>query len=132
MATDKKKVSQYLALTKSFAQTEFTISQRRKNLQFMFDWGIDFETAKDIVLGLKTCDYVDGPCADDKHISDRSDVWIFGKTLRCSGQDVETYIKVTHSKAENGIGGLCISFHESERPLIYEFGGEQREVYLLP
>ena len=42
MATDKKKVSQYLALTKSFAQTEFTISQRRKNLQFMFDWGIDF------------------------------------------------------------------------------------------
>lgn len=132
MATDKKKVSQYLALTKSFAQTEFTISQRRKNLQFMFDWGIDFETAKDIVLGLKTCDYVDGPCADDKHISDRNDVWIFGKTLRCSGQDVETYIKVTHSKAENGIGCLCISFHESERPLIYKFGGEQREVYLLP
>ena len=96
MTTDKKKVSQYLALTKSFAQIEFTISQRRKNLQFMFDWGIDFETAKDIVLGLKTCDYVDGPCADDKHISDRNDVWIFGKTLRCSGQDVETYIKVTH------------------------------------
>lgn len=74
MATDKKKVSQYLALTKSFAQVEFIISQRRKNLQFMLDWGIDFETAKDIMLGLKTCDYVDGPCADDKHIFDRSDV----------------------------------------------------------
>ena len=129
---EKKKVSQYLALTKSFAQNEFSISQRRKNLQFMFDWGIDFETAKEIVLCLKTCDYVDGPCADDRHISDRNDVWIFGKTLRCGSQDVEAYIKVTHSKAKDGVGCLCISFHESERPLIYRFGGEQREVYLLP
>lgn len=132
MAANKIKVSQYLALTKSFAQVEFTISQRRKNLQFMFDWGIDFETAKDIVLGLKTCDYVDGPRADDKHIAGRNDVWIFGKTLRCGGHDVETYIKLTHSKAENGIGCLCISFHESERSLVYKFGGDQREVYLLP
>lgn len=132
MATDKKKVGQYLALTKSLAQNEFTISPRSKNMQFMFDWGIDFETAKDIVLGLKTCDYVDGPCTDDKHMPGRNDVWIFGKTLRCDDQNVETYIKITYSKATNGLGCLCISFHESERPLIYKFGGEQREVYLLP
>ncbi len=132
MASDKKKVSRYLALTKSFAQNEFAISQRRKNLDFMLDWGVDFETAKDIVLGLKTCDYVDGPCADDKHMPGRNDVWIFGKTLRCNSQDVETYIKVTHSKTASGLGCLCISFHESERPLVYKFGGEQREVYLLP
>ena len=133
MAADKKKVSHYLALTKSFAQNEFTISQRSKNLRFMFDWGIDFETAKDIVLDLKTCDYVAGPCADDKHIPGRNDVWIFGKTLRCSNDEqVETYIKVTHYPGANGIGCLCISFHASERPLNYVFGGDQREVYLLP
>ncbi|WP_172136216.1 hypothetical protein [Adlercreutzia sp. ZJ473] len=132
MAADRKKVSQYLALTKSFAQNEFVIAPRSKNMQFMLDWGIDFDTAKDTVLGLKTCDYVDGPCADDKHLPDRNDVWVFGKTLRCDGQDVEAYIKVTHSKTAGGFGCLCISFHESERPLVYEFGGEQREVYVLP
>ena len=36
MATDKKKVSQYLALTKSFAQIEFTISQRSDYLHALF------------------------------------------------------------------------------------------------
>ena len=133
MVVDKKKVSHYLALAKSYAQNEFTISQRDKNLEFMFEWGIDFETAKEIVLGLKTCDYVDGPCADDKQLPGRNDVWIFGKTLRCSNDDeVETYIKVTNYPASSGIGCLCISFHASERPLSYVFGGEQREVYLLP
>lgn len=132
MASDKKKVSHYLALTKSFAQNEFTISQRPKNLEFMFAWGIDFETAKDIVLSLKTCDYVDGPCSDDKHLPGRNDVWIFGKSLRLNDEETEAYIKVTHSQAADGIGCLCISFHASERPLSYVFGGEQREVYLLP
>ena len=125
IAADKKKVSHYLALTKHFALNEFTISQRDKNQEFMYEWGIDFETAKDIVLGLRTCDYVDGPRADDKNLPGRNDVWIFGKTLRCSNDEqVETYIKLTHYPGANGIGCLCISFHASERPLSYVFGGE--------
>lgn len=133
MAVDKKKVSQYLALTKYFAQNEFVVSQRSKNLAFMYERGIDFETAKDIVLGLRTCDYVDGPRSDDKQLLGRNDVWIFGKTLRCGDEDeVEVYIKVTHFPGSKGTGCLCISFHASERPLRYVFGGEQREVYLLP
>lgn len=44
----------------------------------------------------------------------------------------EAHIKVTHSRTSKGIGCLCISFHASERPLRYAFGGEQHEVYLLP
>lgn len=129
---DRRKVSQYLGLMKSFAQNEFVISPRAKNRDFLLSWGIDFETAKDIVLCLQSSDYVSGPCPDDKGRSGRNDVWVFGKRLMLGTDEVEAYIKMTQSQTASGVGCLCVSFHEAEYSMAYAFGGEQREVYILP
>lgn len=133
MISGRSKVSQYLAFSKCYATNGFVISPREKNNAFLYERGIDFETAKDIVLGLQPYDYVEGPCSNDKDLPGRNDVWVFGKLLQSDdGTVVEAYIKLTISKMANGLGCLCISFHESEYPLSYVFGGEQREIYLLP
>lgn len=131
MTSSKTEVARFLAMIKGFAQHEFVIIPRKKNRDFMLEWGIDHDTAKDIVMCLKTCDYVKGPCEDDRDLG-RNDIWVFGKDLSWEGDTVETYIKVTISKSEKGLGCICISFHESDYPLRYCYGGEQREVYLLP
>lgn len=131
MLSSKRQVSSYLALAKRCAVSAFTVSPRGKNLDFLREWGIGFEEAKEIVLSLKPADYVKGPCRDDKRFLCRNDIWVFGKRLQLKESGVEAYIKLTIALDGEGLGCLCISFHESERPLRYAFGGEQREVYFL-
>ena len=131
MISEKSRVCQYLALVKNYANSEFVLSPRSKNYEFLFAWGLSLDDVKGVVMALQAKDYIEGPCKDDKDLG-RSDVWIFGKTVQIESSTVDVYIKVTISKAENGLGCLCISFHESEYPLHYAFGGEQREAYLLP
>ncbi len=132
MGQDRKQVSRYLMLMKCYARNEFTISPRNKNHEFLLECGIDFETARDIVMSLQVADYSAGPCSNDKHLPGRNDVWVFGKRLSFNDEEVEAYIKIVVSKAKNGLGCLCVSFHESEHGLRYEFGGDGREIYILP
>ena len=128
----RRRVAEYLNLIKRYAQNMFVISPRRKNIAFMMQYGLSVDDAKNIVLQLGVQDYSRGPCSDDHAYLNRNDIWVFGKTLLIEGQDIETYIKTVVSTHDEGLGCLCISFHESASPIVYRYGGIENEKIVLP
>jgi hypothetical protein len=84
----------------------------------MLRLGFTEDDVKDIIAELRVEDYCDGPVHDAGGY--KGEFWIFGRSIG----DLEIYIKLkVKDFDENGnkkLTTLCISFHESEKPLSYK------------
>lgn len=103
----------FLHLMKTAANERFAFMDRRVNLDTLARLGINRQHAQALVVGLKPEDYVSGPSPD--HNNPGLEMWVFG--LQVSGSEVYVKIQVIVEPARC----VCISFHESERPMHYPF-----------
>ena len=103
----------FLHLMKTAANERFAFMDRRVNLDTLARLGINRQHAQALVVGLKPEDYVSGPSPD--HNYPGLEMWVFG--LQVSGSEVYVKIQVIVEPARC----VCISFHESERPMHYPF-----------
>jgi len=103
----------FLHLMKTAANTRFVFVRRRENLEALARLGINRRHAQELVTRLTPVDYVKGPVPD--HNNPGLEMWIFG--LQVTGSEVYVKLQVivdpTHC--------VCVSFHESERPMHYPF-----------
>jgi hypothetical protein len=107
----------FLALVKSAVVSHgFVLLNRDKNLAFITRVGLSIQEVEHIICSLSVSNYCSGPDADSSGGKKR-DVWVFG----VSPDSAEVYIKLSLAGEESN-SVICISFHESERPLDYPFG----------
>lgn len=106
---DKKQIAEFLKRFKSFAQTQWTLVPRKKNLDFICEKGIPIPQVRATLLGLKVTDYCSGP--DEDRDRKGIHVWVFGAKIN----DNEIYIKL--SDDFRGDQAKCLSFHKAEFPL---------------
>lgn len=116
---------------KSYANHSFNISPRAKNKAFLLENGLSVDDAKNLVMSLTVAHYSKGPCSDDKDLN-RNDLWVFGRMLVMDERAIEVYIKTVISETDDGLGCLCVSFHEAEAPLCHPYGGADDAPYILP
>lgn len=84
-----------------------------KNKKTILKLGITKIQLIDILYTLNPEDFSEGPIIDKYH---PGVLWIFGKEVDC----VEIYIKLKIiNKPSGDEHAVCISFHESEYPMIY-------------
>jgi len=96
----------------------FHVRDRDKNIQGLIDLGINVSQRREILLGLETENYVEGPKPDDEDSS--KEVWVFGK--ECGG--IQIYIKmrvVEDKKRKDGYRALVWSFHPAEHTLSFPY-----------
>lgn len=86
---------------------------RGKNSQTLLDLEISTAFRKQILRELEVEDFCEGPLSDTLY--GQASMWVFGRAIK--KRDV--YIKITMGK--NNCPVICISFHEAERKLKYQF-----------
>lgn len=89
------------------------MNNRTKNAQTLSEFGITARQQIEIIASIKATDYYGGPDEDEKY--PWKSVAVFGKTFR----HAELYIKF--SIGETGTPVVCLSFHESEIAIVYQF-----------
>ena len=109
---ERHKVVLFLHLMKMAARAHFVFVGRRVNLEALALLGITREHAQLLVTGLKPEDYVSGPDADNNNPG--LELWVFG--LHISGHEVYVKLQVI---SDPPVRCVCVSFHESERPMHY-------------
>ena len=113
MAT-RQQVVLFLHLAKMAAAARFIFVRRRENLETLAQLGITRRHAENPVFGLTPADYSSGPSPDRNNPG--LEIRVFG--LRVRGSEVYVKIQVIADPPERCV---CISFHESERPMHYPF-----------
>ena len=83
---------------------KFIIARRRKNIEFMRDYGLNHDDVKNIVRELNVDDCFAGPEEDRDPMYDG---WIF--KFKPMFEDVQLYIKI---RIENVEKSVCLSVHE--------------------
>jgi Motility quorum-sensing regulator, toxin of MqsA len=111
--TARHQVVLFLHLMKQTALQRFIFVDRSVNLVTLARLGITREEAQSLVMGLTPEHYVRGPDQDDNYPD--LEGWVFG--LQVTGSEVYVKIQVIVEPARC----VCISFHESERPMHYPF-----------
>jgi hypothetical protein len=107
----------FLDLVKSaIVSRGFIFINRKKNLMFITRVGLSIQEVERIICSLSVSNYCSGPDADSSGGRKR-DVWVFGVAL----DTAEVYVKLSLAGEESN-SVICISFHESEKPLDYPFG----------
>ena len=106
---DRKQIADFLKRFKSFAQTQWTLVERKKNMDSIAEMGIPIAQVKATLLGLKVTDYCSGP--DEDRDRKGIHIWVFGAKIN----DDEIYIKL--SDDFRGDQAKCLSFHKAEFPL---------------
>lgn len=86
---------------------------RVKNAQTFSEFGITPQQQREIITSIKATDYCGGPEEDEKY--PWKSVAVFGKTFR----HATLYIKL--SIGETGRPVVCLSFHESDSEIDYQF-----------
>ena len=89
------------------------MNRRPKNSQTLADLGILEATQREIIDNLQAVDYCKGPDPDEKY--SWKSVSVFGTDY----EGVELYIKF--SIGVTGTPVVCLSFHEAENPMRYQF-----------
>ena len=98
---------------KTAANEQFMFVGRRTNLETLARLGINRQHAQELVTGLTPEDYVSGPAPD--HNNPGLEMWVFGLSVDSS----EVYVKV--QVIVEPACCVCVSFHQSERPMHYPF-----------
>lgn len=91
-------------------------NERMKNIDALAALEITALERERIIDNIKPTDYSEGPVKDKMSIE--SDMWIFGKIVKKQ----EVYIKITIGNISKPV--ICISFHPSEKPMVYPFKSE--------
>lgn len=114
---DIGEISSIVLKIKVAAQCNFELEYTKKNTETIINLGFTREDVFDVIMDLESSDFVEGPLQDKQGY--KGEFWVFGKFV----QDREIYIKVKIRNytlnGEKQLTTLCISFHYSERPLIY-------------
>lgn len=82
----------------------FTIVRTKKNIDFMYEYGLSIEDVKNIILNLSTEDCFSGP-ENDRDL--RYEGWIF--KFSPMFENVKLYIKIRVESSEKSV---CLSVHE--------------------
>lgn len=88
---------------------------RDKNLQAMAEHGYTMQDVMECLLGLEVRHYAQGPTPDRDPTKTPADIWVFG--IREDSRGIWIYIKVKIISNRC----LCLSFHESEYPMILPY-----------
>ena len=86
-------------------------SDRGKNTQTLLDLELSVLQVKEILKGLETEDYSEGPYEEKLYAN--PEMWVFGKEIKAT----EIYIKISIGMSSDKV--LCISFHKAEYPMDY-------------
>ena len=106
--TDKLR-GKYLLRIKTLVSSDingehFTIVRTKKNIDFMYEYGLSIEDVKNIILNLSTEDCFSGP-ENDRDLSYEG--WIF--KISPMFENVKLYIKIRVESSEKSV---CLSVHE--------------------
>lgn len=106
--TDKLR-GKYLLRIKTLVSSDingehFTIVRTKKNIDFMYEYGLSIEDVKNIILNLSTEDCFSGP-ENDRDLKYES--WIF--KFSPMFENVKLYIKIRVESSEKSV---CLSVHE--------------------
>lgn len=106
--TDKLR-KKYLLRIKTLVSSDingehFTIVRTKKNIDFMYEYGLSIEDVKNIILNLSTEDCFSGP-ENDRDL--RYEGWIF--KFSPMFENVKLYIKIRVESSEKSV---CLSVHE--------------------
>jgi len=94
-------------IKKLISQNKFTVINRRKNIDFLLEYGLTVADIKTIVFDLDISNYKRGP-TEDHNIKYKGMVWEFDYLLELS-VDINVYIKIRYNPPEEVV---CISFHD--------------------
>ena len=106
--TDKLR-EKYLLRIKTLVSSDingehFTMVRTKKNIDFMYEYGLSIEDVKNIILNLSTEDCFSGP-ENDRDL--RYEGWIF--KFSPMFENVKLYIKIRVESSEKSV---CLSVHE--------------------
>ena len=106
--TDKLR-EKYLLRIKTLVSSDingehFTIVRTKKNIDFMYEYGLSIEDVKNIILNLSTEDCFSGP-ENDRDLSYEG--WVFKFSPMFA--NVKLYIKIRVESSEKSV---CLSVHE--------------------
>jgi len=106
--TDKLR-GKYLLRIKTLVSSDingehFTIVRTKKNIDFMYEYGLSIEDVKNIILNLSTEDCFSGP-ENDRDL--KYEGWIF--KFSPMFENVKLYIKIRVESSEKSV---CLSVHE--------------------
>jgi hypothetical protein len=87
--------------------------ERMKNTQALLRMELTPDARKKIIESIEVPDYCEGPLDDSLY--GIASLWVFGKTVKKR----EVYIKISLGRPNNRV--ICISFHDSEKPMTYPF-----------
>ncbi|MCW0953776.1 type II toxin-antitoxin system MqsR family toxin [Weissella ceti] len=82
---------------------EYYLSPRKKNLDFIREWGLSVGAVEETICSLTSKDYIKGPDPDHNHVA--CFVWVFATTF----VEKQVYIKL---QLRDELGWI-ISFHEA-------------------
>lgn len=106
--TDKLR-EKYLLRIKTLVSSDingehFTMVRTKKNIDFMYEYGLSIEDFKNIILNLSTEDCFSGP-ENDRDL--KYEGWIF--KFSPMFENVKLYIKIRVESSEKSV---CLSVHE--------------------
>lgn len=106
--TDKLR-EKYLLRIKTLVSSDingehFTMVRTKKNIDFMYEYGLSIEDVKNIILNLSTEDCFSGP-ENDRDL--KYEGWIF--KFSPMFENVKLYIKIRVESSEKSV---CLSVHE--------------------
>lgn len=78
MPAHPNQIRRFLEAFKRAAQSELYVINREKNLRFLTEHGMSVKERKELLLGLRVCDYEGGPEVDDRSPDEPPSVWVFG------------------------------------------------------
>lgn len=94
----------------------FHIEEREKNLQALFDLGMDCTERKEVLLGLEPKNYVKGPEPDEMY--NEKEFWFFGSEF--NGTEIYIKMRIIPDPKNSSIDiALIWSFHPAEQELTY-------------
>ena len=89
------------------------LDDRGKNQQALLDLEISPAQRKEIIVNLRSEDYIEGPL--EEKMRGILPMWVFGKEVK----QKEAYIKISMGLENNY--AVCISFHIAEHPLNHPY-----------
>ena len=106
--TDKLR-EKYLLRIKTLVSSDingehFTMVRTKKNIDFMYEYGLSIEDVKNIILNLSTEDCFPGP-ENDRDLSYEGWIFKFSPIF----ENVKLYIKIRVESSEKSV---CLSVHE--------------------
>lgn len=87
--------------------------ERNKNTQALLLLEITPAQRRKIIENITVTDYSEGPIDDTLY--GIASLWVFGKEVK----KTEYYIKISMGRVNQQV--ICISFHPSQRPMLYPF-----------